>query len=193
MFNIEGKWFNVKTKQVVFPESTYQEDNHMYIKCKGLPPILMETFQNDYVQISDDNMGELKSANDLGNVNQPNIPELIDAEETGDFNFYSQSFPPQDTDSILTKTLNSSKNNLNVNKEIIKKAFNKQDYKYTFEVKSTSQYPKKIHSFLKEFTDVTDDEIIDYIVETYINPVEIKNALIKEIKRLFNIQDSEIS
>ena len=52
-------------------------------------------------------------------------------------------------------------------------------------------YPKKIHEFLKDFTDVKDDEIVDYIINTFLDYDSIRKAAVIEVKRLFNIQDKD--
>ena len=218
MLGLEGKWYNAQTKKSVFVKDTYSEDGRMYVMLADGTSMTMEKFQNNYVQISDETYDA--SGKQIGTApvrQEPNIPELMAAEDGisevavnddtasdilnrplvggKDFEFEEDLTALPKNKQLKQDGFHPNAHKFQPRKSpnfaVIDKAFTKGEYKYTYDIVSKSEYPKRIHEFLREFTDVTDKEIVEYMIEKFANVEEIKKAVRKEIERMFGIDHED--
>jgi len=210
-FNIEGKWINKFTNKTVYVNNyVFDGDNNMVMTDIGGIP--METFMNDYVQISDDNeydsYGNITGkASDKPNVQtQPtpvnkinqNIKLSFDQEYTLDdidYDNIKNNIENKNLSTIKveenTTTIKETKQNITIeNEQIIKKLFDKINDKPQFDLNiEWNDFPKNEISTLINILDINIEDISKYILKSFLS----NSVLIEQINKLIldKINDSK--
>lgn len=192
---IKGKFISKRTNKEVYVRDAFQIDDHMVVMLQSGEQIPINDFYNEYYQMSDevyDEHGHVignNPQNDLeycekneNHLNKDlvfkgmNIPDVL-----GDQIILGAPPTPKGTshlDKILVDTLNGVPEGVQLVSKLLKKV-NKPTIKIEFD---WNDFPKEQIKMLKEFYDVTDEEITQAIFNEYLSYESLNNDCMNQIK-----------
>lgn len=193
---ISGNWINQKTGDMVTVRDTYMDGDNIYVMLTNGQQLSLSEFQ-DYVQMSDD---EYNSAG-IKTGTAPTVPKpkqdasvifdgmdkSADIEhhttEVNDITNELNKILSADVEepSIPSKVMSSSQPSSG--KSMIEKIFDKQTETPSLDVNvSWDNFPIKELLMLKEYFDITDEDIASVIIEKFVNIDCIHDMMIEWLK-----------
>lgn len=213
MGGLSGKWFNKRTGQIVNVRDTVIEGDEMYILTdKGR--LSMRQFE-DYIQASDeiyDEKGNVISRDPLQSDNgriTGGAPAIGDS----DIEEFNMDFPQQLLDKLnrqqenkreeteepvkenkvdkkedridkgIHKSMDKSVHN---NEYLIGKIFEKTDAKFGINI-NCDNFPTQQLLMLKDFYDVTDEQIIKWMKNNFFNTDDLADAIADFLNGQFSV------
>jgi hypothetical protein len=180
-----GKWINPRSGKSVIVKDTFIDGEHMNVMLSDGSIIPMNDFSRNYIQMSEeeyDSTGVQVSANSSNNDLTSQIDESLLFKGMGQApaeqikvskpNVLDPSFVENYSEEYETN--NSSQTTTG---NLVEKIFDKNDgpkLKINIE---WPDFPKKELQMLKNYFDVTDDEIVNSVINKYVNTDFIKEAL----------------
>lgn len=180
-----GKWINPRSGKNVIVKDTFIDGEHMNVMLSDGSIIPMNDFSRNYIQMSEeeyDSTGAQVSANSSNNDLTSQIDESLLFKGMGQApaeqikvskpNVLDPSFVENYSEEYETN--NSSQTTTG---NLVEKIFDKNDgpkLKINIE---WPDFPKKELQMLKNYFDVTDDEIVNSVINKYVNTDFIKEAL----------------
>lgn len=189
--SISGKWTNIHNGQEIFVRDSFIDGDNMIVRTIDGNIIPMTEFSNNYVQSE-----EVDEATARSVIQQPVAPQSY-----GDIK-------PDFGEKVILKNDDTKSNNIKPNNldqasqhvenhkedkiedklfrkktmigKIFEKISTKPNIKLTFD---WTEYPEKEMSMLMEYFDVSNDDIANYIYNTYFNENIIKESILKLIQK----------
>ena len=195
---ISGAWINQKTGEKVVVRDSYMDGDKMYVILTNGQQLSLEDFQ-DYVQMSEESYDErgrnIGIVNDEADINNKNeikdikydpaiIFDGIDTNVTkkdGESDLQRQILSNEFNDNVDTSTPSNTENKSTASEqeEMIMKIFNKVEKPTLSFIVNWNNYPKKELAMLKEYFNVTNDDIAKAIMKKFINEKDINNIICK--------------
>ena len=189
--SISGKWTNIHNGQEIFVRDSFIDGDNMIVRTIDGNIIPMTEFSNNYVQSE-----EVDEATARSVIQQPVAPQSY-----GDIkpDFGEKVILKNDdtkSNNIKPSNLDQASQHVENHKEdkfedklfrkktmigkIFEKISTKPNIKLTFD---WTEYPEKEMSMLMEYFDVSNDDIANYIYNTYFNENIIKESILKLIQK----------
>lgn len=189
--SISGKWTNIHNGQEIFVRDSFIDGDNMIVRTIDGNIIPMTEFSNNYVQSE-----EVDEATARSVIQQPVAPQSY-----GDIkpDFGEKVILKNDdtkNDNIKPSNLDQASQHVENHKEdkaedklfrkktmigkIFEKISTKPNINLTFD---WTEYPEKEMSMLMEYFDVSNDDIANYIYNTYFNENIIKESILKLIQK----------
>lgn len=182
-----GKWINPRSGKSVIVKDTFIDGEHMNVMLSDGSIIPMNDFSRDYIQMSEEEY-DSTGTQVLTNSSNGNNDLVSQIDESLLFKGMGQAPSEQikvskpntldpsfvENYSEECKTNNSSQTTTG---NLVEKIFDKNDgpkLKINIE---WADFPKKELQMLKNYFDVTDNEIINSVINKYVNADFIKEAL----------------
>ena len=189
--SISGKWTNIHNGQEIFVRDSFIDGDNMIVRTIDGNIIPMTEFSNNYVQSE-----EVDEATARSVIQQPVAPQSY-GDIKPDFgekvilkndDTKSSNIKPSNLDQASQHVENHKEDKfedkLFRKKTMIGKIFEKistkPNIKLTFD---WTEYPEKEMSMLMEYFDVSNDDIANYIYNTYFNENIIKESILKLIQK----------
>lgn len=189
--SISGKWTNIHNGQEIFVRDSFIDGDNMIVRTIDGNIIPMTEFSNNYVQSE-----EVDEATARSVIQQPVAPQSY-GDIKPDFgekvilkndDTKSSNIKPSNLDHASQHVENHKEDKfedkLFRKKTMIGKIFEKistkPNIKLTFD---WTEYPEKEMSMLMEYFDVSNDDIANYIYNTYFNENIIKESILKLIQK----------
>lgn len=189
--SISGKWTNIHNGQEIFVRDSFIDGDNMIVRTIDGNIIPMTEFSNNYVQSE-----EVDEATARSVIQQPVAPQSY-GDIKPDFgekvilkndDTKSSNIKPNNLDQASQHVENHKEDKfedkLFRKKTMIGKIFEKistkPNIKLTFD---WTEYPEKEMSMLMEYFDVSNDDIANYIYNTYFNENIIKESILKLIQK----------
>ena len=189
--SISGKWTNIHNGQEIFVRDSFIDGDNMIVRTIDGNIIPMTEFSNNYVQSE-----EVDEATARSVIQQPVAPQSY-GDIKPDFgekvilkndDTKSNNIKPSNLDKVSQHVENHKEDKfedkLFRKKTMIGKIFEKistkPNIKLTFD---WTEYPEKEMSMLMEYFDVSNDDIANYIYNTYFNENIIKESILKLIQK----------
>lgn len=183
---LKGTFISKRTGREVIVRDTIQMDDHMVVMLKDGETVPINDFYNEYYQMSEEEYdingniigkGEIKESS-TSNLN----PNLI----FSDLESYSTvAGDPEPAvirinEPVKTDIVSSGQQMV----EKLLKKVNKPSIKVEFE---WDDYPSQQIAMLKDFYDVTDDDIVAAIIKEHLHADFIKNECVSQISKYISI------
>ena len=189
--SISGKWTNIHNGKEIFVRDSFIDGDDMIVRTIDGSIIPMTEFSNNYVQSE-----EVDEATARSVIQQPVAPQsygdikpdfgqkvILKNDDTKDNNIKPNNL---DTTSRYVETHKEDKieDKLFRKKTLIGKIFEKISTKPNINLTfDWTEYPEKEMSMLMEYFDVSNDDIANYIYNTYFNENIIKESILKLIQK----------
>lgn len=193
--SISGKWTNIHNGQEIFVRDSFIDGDNMIVRTIDGNIIPMTEFSNNYVQSE-----EVDEATARSVIQQPVAPQSY-GDIKPDFgekvilkndDTKSNNIKPSNLDQASQHVENHKEDKFEDKLEdklfrkktligkIFEKISTKPNIKLTFD---WTEYPEKEMSMLMEYFDVSNDDIANYIYNTYFNENIIKESILKLIQK----------
>lgn len=193
--SISGKWTNIHNGQEIFVRDSFIDGDNMIVRTIDGNIIPMTEFSNNYVQSE-----EVDEATARSVIQQPVAPQsygdikpdfgekvILKNDDTKDNNIktnnldaasqYVENHKEDKAEDKLEDKLFRKKTMIG---KIFEKISTKPNINLTFD---WTEYPEKEMSMLMEYFDVSNDDIANYIYNTYFNENIIKESILKLIQK----------
>lgn len=189
--SISGKWTNIHNGQEIFVRDSFIDGDNMIVRTIDGNIIPMTEFSNNYVQSE-----EVDEATARSVIQQPVAPQSY-GDIKPDFgekvilkndDTKSSNIKPSNLDQASQHVENHKEDKfedkLFRKKTMIGKIFEKISTKPNINLTfDWTEYPEKEMSMLMEYFDVSNDDIANYIYNTYFNENIIKESILKLIQK----------
>lgn len=189
--SISGKWTNIHNGQEIFVRDSFIDGDNMIVRTIDGNIIPMTEFSNNYVQSE-----EVDEATARSVIQQPVAPQSY-GDIKPDFgekvilkndDTKSSNIKPNNLDQASQHVENHKEDKIEdklfrkktMIGKIFEKISTKPNIKLTFD---WTEYPEKEMSMLMEYFDVSNDDIANYIYNTYFNENIIKESILKLIQK----------
>lgn len=198
---IEGTWMNKTTgKKIQIRDSVIDGDDMLLMTNEGTQ-ITMRDFSSNYIQVSDeyyDGAGNVitddatlkKIEKQEREVSKPDITSMVAQNVDDDFFNRLQEKNNAVNTTASTVTVNDyeehtsrrcdkqKKREVSVSHEMLDKLFTKVKIRPRLNVTDCDNFPTQQLRMLKEFYDVTDDDIAEYLIEYIFTNDDMKSMII---------------
>ena len=189
--SISGKWTNIHNGQEIFVRDSFIDGDNMIVRTIDGNIIPMTEFSNNYVQSE-----EVDEATARSVIQQPVAPQSY-GDIKPDFgekvilkndDAKSNNIKPNNLDQASQHAENHKEDKIEDKlfrkKTLIGKIFEKISTKPNINLTfDWTEYPEKEMSMLMEYFDVSNDDIANYIYNTYFNENIIKESILKLIQK----------
>ena len=189
--SISGKWTHIHNGKEIFVRDSFIDGDDMIVRTIDGNIIPMTEFSNNYVQSE-----EVDEATARSVIQQPVTPQsygdikpdfgqkvILKNDDTKDNNI-----KPSNLDQVSQYVENHKEDKIEDKlfrkKTLIGKIFEKISTKPNINLTfDWTEYPEKEMSMLMEYFDVSNDDIANYIYNTYFNENIIKESILKLIQK----------
>ena len=189
--SISGKWTNIHNGQEIFVRDSFIDGDNMIVRTIDGNIIPMTEFSNNYVQSE-----EVDEATARSVIQQPVAPQsygdikpdfgekvILENDDTKSSNIKPNNLD-QASQHVENHKEDKAEDKLFRKKTLIGKIFEKISTKPNINLTfDWTEYPEKEMSMLMEYFDVSNDDIANYIYNTYFNENIIKESILKLIQK----------
>lgn len=172
---ILGQWYNKRTGQKIYVRDSYMSDQGMQVMTSTGAMIDGEEFSRDYIQVSDEVFDE--SGKSTGKKEEVNYEDMFNSEEV------AAAIKPATTTKGKKTPTEAPKTNPKA--DMLEKLFNKLNDVPTVSAQIIwANIPSAELTMLKNFFDVSDEDIADYIFNKYCSTEDIKTAISNQLAEI---------
>lgn len=207
---IDGVWMNKNTGEKIQIRDTIIDGDDMLLMTNVGTQISMNVFSRDYMQVSeeyyDENGNVISDTDTLNKIKEneiqstkPDITSMITTDI--DDNFFDNLSKKHNVTSASTALVNDyteqkpdkkqcqttiKKPKHSKNYELLNKLFTKVNIKPHFNITDCDNFPTQQLRMLKDFYDVTDDDIAEYLIEYIFTNDDLKSIIVDFLNTKFD-------